>query len=113
MLAPAGSTIFYVEIFVPFQVQISLEIAHRNDMPDLRTDPKGTGLEAPDAIAGSCIAGDLLIRVSYHTDLPLCGVERGLQSFCAGHTDQGSFAPQASRNDERWPPASCNAPRSK
>src|SRR6266566_9637091 len=29
----------------------------------------------------------------------ISGVERRLQSFCAGHTDQGSFAPEASRLD--------------
>jgi hypothetical protein len=36
-------------------------------------------------------------RRQHHGGPTICGVERRLQSFCAGHTDQGSFAPEASR----------------
>src|SRR5207247_5910203 len=66
---PAARAVRRVKFLLAFQIQISLKIAHRDDVTDLRTSPEYPRLKTAEPIARPGVTGDLLV-----------GIERGYSS---------------------------------
>src|SRR5215510_5185126 len=72
---PARCAILGPEFFVAFYVHITLQVAHRNDVADLRADAEHLHLETAELRAGSAVATDLPVGVTDKTKLQLLGDE--------------------------------------
>src|SRR5215469_11801871 len=74
---PAVGPMGGIEFPVGLEIEIALQVAHRNDVADLRTDAQDAGLEAADPVAAAAVAGKLVVDVADEADLPLLGQELG------------------------------------
>ena len=65
---PAVRPIFAVEFPVAFEIEIALHIADRKQISDLRANANHARLEAPDTVAGTAVARQLIVKVTDGAD---------------------------------------------
>jgi hypothetical protein len=87
---PAVRAVRRVKFLVAFQIQISLKIAHRDDVTDLRTSPEYPRLKTAEPIARPGVTGDLLVGISDDAELQLVwsqSATRPNRGACQGRSD--------------------------
>src|SRR2546423_15632649 len=61
---PAVSAMRRVELLISLEVQITLVIADRKNVTELRSDADDTRLEGADSVADSAVARELVVDIS-------------------------------------------------
>jgi hypothetical protein len=62
-----------VELAIALEIQVSLIISERKNIPNLRADADDARLEGADAVAASTVAGELVVHIAHRPDEQLFG----------------------------------------